>query len=117
MKQDAVEFSLKWRAIVGNALVERLQKLGAFVLAAAVGRQHVHLLVKLPRLQARLWSGLAKKHVWFVAREQGWIGKMWAKRSKPLPVRDRKHQLNVYQYILDHADEGAWVWCWKKAET
>jgi hypothetical protein len=116
LKQEPVEWTPAWRGIVGGALVARLQHLGAFVLCAAVGRQHSHLLVKLPCDQARHWSGLAKKHVWFIARDRGWVGKMWGKRGKQIPVRDRRHQLNVYRYILDHAKEGACVWSWKKRQ-
>jgi hypothetical protein len=114
LKQEPVAWSPQWRAIVGGAVVARLQHLGAFVLCAAVSRQHIHILVKLPRQQARPWSGLAKKHAWFIARDQGWVGKMWGKRGKQDPVRDRRHQLNVYRYILDHEKQGAWVWCWNK---
>jgi hypothetical protein len=109
-----VEWTPLWREIVGGALVARLQQLGAFVLCAAVSRQHAHLLAKVPRRQARPWSGLAKKHAWFVARDRGWVGKMWGKRGKQSPVRDRAHQLNVYYYILNHVKEGAWVWHWKR---
>jgi hypothetical protein len=114
LKQEPVAWTPEWRKIVGGALVARLQHLGAFVLCAAVSRQHVHILAKVPRRQARLWSGLAKKHAWFIARDHGWVGKMWGKRGKQAPVRDRRHQVNVYRYILDHKKEGAWVWCWKK---
>jgi|SRR5579884_787230 len=114
LKQEPVAWSPEWRAVIGGALVARLQHLGAFVLCAAVSRQHVHILAKLPRSQARAWSGLAKKHAWFTARERGWVGKMWSKRGKQSPVRDRRHQLNVYWYILGHEKEGAWIWCWKR---
>jgi hypothetical protein len=75
----------------------------------------------MPRRQARAWFGLAKKPAWFVAGDQGWAGKMWGKRGKQSPVRDRGHQLNAYHYILNayhyilnHVKEGAWVWSWKK---
>ena len=114
LKQEPVAWTPEWWALLGGALVGRLQQLGAFVLCAAVGRQHAHLLAKLPRRQARPWSGLAKKHAWFVARDRGWVGKLWGKRGKQGPVRDRRHQLNVYHYILDHVKEGAWVWCWTR---
>lgn len=57
--------------------------------------------------------GVAKKHSAFEAKAQGWQGKLWGKRGKELPVRDRAHQRNVYYYILDHAKEGAWVWVWR----
>ena len=80
---------------------------------AAVSRQHAHVLARLPRKFARPWSALAKKHAWFVARDHGWVGKMWGKRGKQDPVRDRRHQLNVYRYILEPKKQGAWVWCWK----
>jgi hypothetical protein len=103
-----------WRPIIGQALVNRFQTLGGFVLCAAMARQHGHLLVKLPRRTERAWTGLAKKHAWFVAREAGWRTKLWGVRSRPIPVRDRAHHRNVYRYILDHAKEGAWVWKWKR---
>ncbi len=114
LKQAPVSWSPAWRAIIGGALVARLQHLGAFVLCAAVSRQHVHILAKLPPKLARPWSGLAKKHAWFVARDRGWRSKMWGKRGKQDPVRDRRHQVNVYRYILNHEKEGAWVWRWKR---
>ena len=114
LKQKPVAWTPTWQEILGRALVARLQELGAFVLCAAVSRQHAHLLAKLRRRKARNWSGLAKKHAWFEARDQGWVGKLWGKRGKQLPIRDRQHQLNVYRYILNHAREGAWVWSWKQ---
>lgn len=114
LKQDPVVWGPEWRAVVGGALVERFQQLGAFVLCASVSRQHVHMLVKMPRKLARTWSGLAKKHAWFVARKKGWVQKMWGKRGKQLPIRNRAHQLNVYRYILAHVNEGAWIWEWTR---
>ena len=114
LKQAVVCFAPEWRPVVGAALVERLQGLGGFVLSAACARQHGHILAKLPGGSAREWTGLAKRHAWFVARDKGWVGKMWGIRSKALPIRDRTHQLNVHRYILNHAKEGAWVWGWKR---
>jgi hypothetical protein len=49
-------------------------------------------------------------HAWFEARDNGWAGQLWAKRSKATPIKDRSHQENVFRYILNHAKEGAWVW-------
>jgi hypothetical protein len=114
LKQEPVIWTPEWRLVVGEALIARLQHLGAFVLCAAVSRQHGHILAKLPRRLARPWSGLAKKHAWFIARDRGWVGKMWGRKGKQEPVRDRRHQLNVYRYILNHESEGAWMWCWKR---
>jgi len=114
LKQPPVAWPPQWRAIIGNALVERFIELGAFVLCLAASRQHVHVLVKMPRQHARCWCGLAKKHAWFIARRAGWQGKLFAKRGRQAPVRDRRHQLNTYRYILSHAKEGAWIWDWRR---
>jgi hypothetical protein len=115
LKQSPVVVSAGWRPIIGGAVRNRLQHLGAFVLCVSQGGQHLHLLAKLPRdVDARIWMGLAKKHAAFEAKARGWQGKLWAKRGKEVRVRDRGHQLNAYHYILDHVKEGAWVWVWKR---
>ena len=38
---------------------------------------------------------------------------IWAKRGKIVPIKDRKHQINSYHYILKHEREGAVVWTYK----
>jgi hypothetical protein len=62
----------------------------------------------------RNWVGLAKKHAKFVCNDEGWDGKLWAVRSKIIPIKDRQHQLNTYRYILDHINESAWVWDFRR---
>jgi len=115
LKQPPVVLAPSWRPIIGEAVRDRLQELGAFVLCLAQGGQHLHLLAKLPiGIEPRIWMGLAKKHSAFEAKEKGWQGRLWAKRGKELRVRNRAHQLNVYRYILAHEKQGAWVWVWKR---
>lgn len=114
LKQPPVELPPAWRGIIGTALVERFATLGGFVLCCAVGRQHAHLLTKLPHGEGRSWSGVAKRHAWFVAREHGWRTRLWGKRGKELSVRDREHHRNVFEYILQHEQERAWVWRWTR---
>jgi hypothetical protein len=46
-------------------------------------------------------------------RERGWHGRLWAVRSKGTKIRDRAHQVNTFQYILRHREEGALVGVWK----
>lgn len=108
--QPSVILPEAMRAVIGSALRERLENLGATVICISVAGQHVHLLAKMPLGQARRWSGLAKAHAWHVVRGQGWSKKLWAKRGHEKPITDRRHQLNTFHYILAHADEGAWTW-------
>jgi hypothetical protein len=117
LKNPPVYLEPSWLPIIGQALVERFQMLGGFVLIAAMANQHGHLLVKLPRGVAREWTGWAKRHAWFVARDAGWQGKLWGIRSKPIYVKDRRHHRNVYYYILEHEKQGAWVWKWAPRAT
>lgn len=115
LKQEPVVLdSPDWRRIVGGVLVEKYQRLGAFVLCAALSKTHGHLLVKMPRPSCRIWRGHAKRHAWFEARDRGWMGHLWAIGGREVPIEDRPHQLNTYRYILRHHREGAWVWWWKR---
>ncbi len=60
----------------------------------------------------RQMVGLAKKHASHIARENGMgvDGGLWAVRCKVEPIRDRRHQLNVVQYLRDHVEEGGVLW-------
>jgi hypothetical protein len=110
LKAPPVVLSAALREVVGVALCERLEGLGALVLCVAVAGQHLHVLSKMPFGKNRWWIGLAKRHVWFVLREQGWSGRLWGKGCKMVVINDRRHQLNAYYYILRHAARGAWSW-------
>lgn len=113
--QEPVTLDPEWRPVVGAAVRDRLTGLGAEVLAVAMGATHLHVQARLPAQLARARLGYAKRHAWFEARDRGWNGHLWASRSKAIPIRDRRHQLNVFNYILRHADEGAWVWSFRDA--
>ena len=92
LKQPPVELPRSLRSVMGLALKERFEGLGAVVVCVAVSRQRIHLLVKTPVGQARAWTGIAKCHAWFVLRGHGWVGKLWGKRSKEISLTDRAHQ-------------------------
>jgi len=111
LKQPPVDF-IDIRELVGNAVKEKMERLGSMVIAIAVADRHVHMLAKTPWDKPREWAGLAKKHAWFELRERGWQGKLWAKRPWARTIRDRQDQLNVYNYVVDHRTQGAWVWDW-----
>ena len=52
-------------------------------------------------------SHKASSHVG--ATDIGWSGRVWGVRSKAIAIRDRAHQVNAFHYIIDHEQEGAWV--------
>ena len=114
LKQPPVNIPEPLRATIGTALRERFERRGAFVVCQSVSTRHCHLLVKLPPGRAKLHVGDAKRHAWFIARVRGWKARLWAAGCKALPVKDRRHHLNIYHYILAHAAEGAWVWKWTR---
>ena len=111
LKQPPVVLTLEWRGVIGEALRERLVELGVELLAISVSGQHVHFQGRMPDSKPRDWIGLAKKHAWFIARDHGWTTRVWAKRSKAKPIKDREHQTNTFWYIYKHSKkEQAWVW-------
>ncbi len=113
LTQEPVVLAPVWRAAVGVAVRDRLLGLGAEVLVVAMSATHLHVQARFPVASAREWLGAAKRHAWFVARDRGWPGRLWATRSRALPIRDRGHQVNVFGYVAGHADEGAWVWTFR----
>jgi len=102
------------RRAVGVALIDRLEMLDVLVVCIAVSGERVHLLAKMPASPTVVWKwiGTAKRHAWFVLRDEGWDGKMWGGKGKAIPVRNRQYQMRVYRYIIDHERQGAWVWKW-----
>ncbi|MBI1900138.1 MAG: hypothetical protein HYS13_03350 [Planctomycetia bacterium] len=110
MKHDVVMLPPPMRPIVGAALRDRLNGLGGLVACLAVGARHVHVLARMPLGRAKEFRAAAKRHAWFAARDAGWKEKLWGKRGKIVPIKDRRHQLNVFRYIVQHAKQGAWVW-------
>jgi hypothetical protein len=86
-------------------------ELQAQVLCVSLSSTHAHVLAKMPPGPVpRQWIGRAKVAANFTGKDHGWTGKLWAVRSKIIPIEDREHQLNTFHYILNHIDEGAWVW-------
>ncbi len=112
LKQDPVVFPPHLRKVVGEALQDKLAELGAWVLIESVSGQHVHMLVKLPPKLARKWLGMAKMHTSFELKKHRWKGKVWAVRCRPEPICDKPHQVNTFNYIKRHTEQGAWVGVW-----
>jgi len=84
LKQAPVIIPHQFRAVVGRAVLDRLEKLGAVVVCLSVSGQHCRVLAKLPFGKPRDWMGKAKCHAWFKLRDLGWKVKLWGKRGKAI---------------------------------
>ena len=141
LKRDAVVLAPDARKACVDALIHAWVDVHAVeVLAVSVSAMHMHVLARFGDVPlkprdgtdvvlkltpsrgglrekdpARYFIAIAKERSAKSLAAAGLIrpGGIWAKRGKIVPVADRKHQLNAYQYILDHASEGAAVWCFK----
>ena len=116
MGQSAVILDTRQRRIAGEALVEMLLKQDVELLALSLDAIHYHLLARFGGRSARQIVGRAKKHATFVLRDGGHEGPAWGKRSRVLPIQDRDHQVNVFNYIVRHTDKGAWTWRFKPTD-
>jgi hypothetical protein len=74
---------------------------------------HLHMLARFGDRNVRTEVGRIKKHAYHVVQGNEHTGSLWETRSQVVPVKDRRHQVNVYNYVLRHANKGAWVWKFK----
>jgi hypothetical protein len=102
------------RLIAGRALVEMLLKQKIEVLIVALDAIHFHLLSRFPSSQVRPIVGRAKKHAYFELHDCRFVGHLWGTGTNIVPIEDRKHQVNVYNYIADHKTKGAWAWTFRE---
>ncbi|MGA2583011.1 MAG: hypothetical protein ABSG31_07015 [Tepidisphaeraceae bacterium] len=113
MKREVVHIDGDLRQFVLDAAVEKLRGDSIEFLVASVDAKHLHVLGRFRDRRPREWIGRAKKHTSHSARQAGLReekGGLWGKRCGVHPIRDRRHQLNVFGYILKHASQGAVVW-------
>ena len=115
-KSDSVFFDATQRRVAAQCLAWMLLRIDIEVIAISVDGIHLHILARFPDTQVRPRVGRAKKHASHVLRDYGLTGTVWAKKCRPLPVRDREHQVNVFNYIVSHGLEGAWVWTFRDGE-
>ena len=114
MRKGEVFLDKQQRPIVGRALVEMLVRQDVELLVLAMGAAHYHLLGRFTDGLVRPRVGRAKKHATFTLMEHGGEGALWAAGCRVLPITDRSHQVNVFNYIRNHASEGAWVWTFRE---
>ena len=120
MKHPAVEFSPDQRRQVAVLFLESLAIQQIRVLAIGVGAKHLHALIQCPADNPKTIIGKAKNHVWMRMvngsdrlKLRTDIPPLWAVGLHPEPICDGAHHVDAFWYILDHRDEGAWVWCFQ----
>ena len=114
LKQAPVHLTAAQRETGSQALAEMLLHQQIEIIALSLDAIHFHLLARFRNKQVRPIVGRAKRHVTYVLRERGHVGKVWSGNGKVTPVSDRQHQVNVFNYITRHADHGAWLWTFHK---
>lgn len=130
LKRPQVRLNVQSRIVAVEAIRHAMVDVHELdVLSIAVSSQHAHVLVRLPVSSkpvplrhglretdpARFFMGIAKERSAKKLAAVGLVapGGVWAKRGKIVPITERKHQVNVYRYILKHVKEGAVVWSFK----
>lgn len=114
MKGDAVILRADQWAIACETMADKLASVGVKLTALSVGAMHYHILAQFGDANIRHWVGLAKKHSSFMLSRAGLPGRVWAKRCRAAPIRDRSHQVNTYEYIAAHRRRGACVWTFRE---
>jgi hypothetical protein len=87
------------------------------LLALAVCEKNFHALLQVPDGRVKRMLGLAKRHVTFsfatTIDASHRRTRLWEREAGVTPINDRAHGDNAFQYILDHIDEGGWVWSFR----
>ena len=113
LKRPSVHLTRRQRRVALEGKVSKLLEQGVEVIAVSVDAVHYHVLARFASDDVRGPIGRAKKNASFLLRKCGLPGTVWAKKCRALPVRDRAHQVNAFNYILGHAEEGACVWTFR----
>jgi thiamine-monophosphate kinase len=107
----AVQFEPATRGLIGRAIVRQLLEEGRRVLVVAITATHAHILVELPDAMAAIRAivGRAKNRSSRAVRST-MPGSIWAEGGNYKRVKDRAHQLAVFEYILTKQGSDAWTW-------
>ena len=113
MTQDPVTFIPRLRPVVLECIRNWFACRSNGLLAASAGGAHCHLLCQLQQTDPLATAGWLKKYVSqrLSEHDASLPSRIFAARGDPIPIRDRDHLRNTYDYIVvKHAAEGAAVW-------
>jgi hypothetical protein len=113
LRRAAVHLTVIQRRIAADAIVEKMSADEIEVVALSVDDHHFHILARFRDHRPKHWVGRAKMHLSMILRDNGVHGGVWAAGCRALPIRDRRHQLNVFNYIMKHRVRGAAVWTFR----
>lgn len=133
MKRPPVILSPDARAVAVDVMVHALVSVHSIeVLAIAVGGMHVHVLARFESAPEptdsirglrgsalddppRHYMGITKKESARALARFDFVapGGVWARKGKIVPISDRSHQRNAFDYILDHKQQGAATWSFR----
>jgi len=113
LRRVPIHFDPTQREIAANAMVEKLLADEIEAIALSIDDHHFHMLARFRDHRPRHWVGRAKMHSSMILRDYGLPGGAWAVGCRTLPIRDRRHQINVFNYIVKHRQQGAAVWTFR----
>ncbi len=112
LKPHATLIPMPLRPVIGEAIVNNATQRGHQLAAMSVAAMHVHMLIELPRHDTAAIIGKVKRHG-SIAVTKTMPGRLWAEGCGIKPIKDKAHQVNTFNYILRHQEQGAWVWTFK----
>jgi hypothetical protein len=95
--------------LAGRAMVEKLDSIGVPVAALAIDAVHAHALIRVGADDAVAVFGRAKQAASHALRSH-LPGGIWGRSSHVVRINSREHGTNAKNYILAHADRGAWIY-------
>ncbi len=117
MRHEPYAFDEKHRETIGRLLVERFTELRTPLLSLAVCEKNFHALIQCRDGEVKRMLGIVKRHVTFcfapVIDGMNRRRPIWEGEGGVKPIKNEAHARNAYQYILDHVEEGGWVWSYK----
>jgi hypothetical protein len=108
MKRPAFLFEPADFEVIASHFFESLAIQKASVACLSVGNVHCHLLVRCEDDRPKHCAGDLKTHVYH--RMFRGRATPWEKGSHEDPIADLAHGRRVFNYIMKHVEEGAWVW-------
>ena len=111
---DAITISQDLRPVIGKAFIKELTLHGHEALAIAVSGQHCHVLVELPQNRSEMKSEIGRAKRKSSRAVKGEMpGSVWAAGGKFIVIDSQAYKQRVFEYILRHHQEGAWVWSFR----